>query len=179
VPALRRARPADAKAIAAIYNDGIAERQSTFETAPRRAEDIEAWLAAGPRLPVLVAGEGDGRVVGWARIAPYSERPAYAGVGEVSVYVDRAARGRGIGRRLLEELAVQASELDYWKLTGKVFPENAASLALIRRCGWREVGLHLRHGRLDGEWRDVMVVERLLETGQAPAPDDGAASPGA
>jgi L-amino acid N-acyltransferase YncA len=175
MPALRRARPADAKAIAAIYNDGIAERQSTFETAPRSAADIEAWLAAGPRLPVLVAD--DRRVVGWARIAAYSERPAYAGVGEVSVYVDRAARGRGIGRRLLEELAAHASELDYWKLTGKVFPENAASLALIRRCGWREVGLHLRHGRLEGRWRDVLVVERLLD--QAPAPDGGAASPGA
>jgi L-amino acid N-acyltransferase YncA len=161
VLAVRPAGPADAEAVARIYNEGIEERSSTFETAPRAAADVLGWLAAGERLPLLVAEEG-GRVLGWARILAYSERAAYAGVGEVSVYVDRSARGRGIGRRLLEELEARAGELDYWKLTGKRFPANAASVALVRRCGWREVGLHVRHGRLDGEWRDVLVVERLL-----------------
>jgi L-amino acid N-acyltransferase YncA len=94
------------------------------------------------------------------------------------VYVDRSARGIGIGRRLLEELERRAAELGYWKLTGKLFPDNAASVALVRRCGWREVGKHLRHGRLEGVWRDVLVVERLIDP-QAPAPDGGAASLGA
>jgi L-amino acid N-acyltransferase YncA len=177
VPAVRPARPADAEAVARIYNEGMAERSSTFETTPRGAADIRAWLAAGERLPLLVADE-EGRVLGWARILANSDRAAYAGVGEVSVYVDRSARGRGIGRSLLEQLERRAHGLGYWKLTGKLFPQNAASLALVRRCGWREVGLHLRHGRLDGAWRDVLVVERLLGD-QAPAPEGGPESPGA
>jgi L-amino acid N-acyltransferase YncA len=177
VATVRPAAPPDAEAVARIYNEGIAERMSTFETEPRTPEDILEWLAGGDRRPVLVAEEA-GTVLGWARLLAYSDRAAYAGVGEVSVYVTGAARGRGIGRRLLEALEQRARELDYWKLTGKLFPENAASGALVRRCGWREVGLHLRHARLDGEWRDVLVVERPL-AGQAPAPDGGAASPGA
>ncbi len=158
---VRPARPADAPRIAEIYNAGIAERSSTFETHPRSDADILAWLDEGERLPVLVAAaEG---VLGWARIAAYSERAAYAGVGEVSIYVDRAARGRGIGTVLLADLTGRAQKLGYWKLTGKLFAENEASVRLVRRNGWREVGLHLRHARLDGRWRDVLVMERLLD----------------
>jgi L-amino acid N-acyltransferase YncA len=174
---VRAARPADAGAVARIYSEGIAERSATFETEPRTGADVVAWMDAGERLPLLVADE-DGRVLGWARILAYSDRPAYAGVGEVSLYVDRPARRRGIGRRLVEELERHAGELGYWKLTTKLFPENAASVALLRSCGWREVGVHLRHGRLEGAWRDVLVLERAVGD-QAPAPDGGAASPGA
>ena len=161
---MARIRPAaaqDAEPIARIYNQGIDERTSTFETEPRSAQDIEEWLAAATRLPVLVA-DGDGEVLGWARVIAYSDRAVYAGVGEVSVYVDAAARGQGLGRALLEALEQRARELEYWKLVGKLFPENAASAALVERCGWRHVGLHLRHSRLDGEWRDVLLVERVL-----------------
>jgi L-amino acid N-acyltransferase YncA len=157
---VRSAGPDDARRIAEIYNAGIAERTSTFETRPRKPSDVLRWLDSADRFPVLVAGEDD--VLGWARVAPYSERPAYAGVGEVSVYVDREARGRGVGTSLLEHLSRHAHELGYWKLAGKLFPENEPSVRLVRRNGWREVGLHLRHGRLDGRWRDVLVVERLL-----------------
>ncbi len=157
---VRRAEPDDAPRIAEIYNDGIAERSSTFETCPREAADVLPWLDAGERFPVLVAGPKD--LSGWARIAEYSPRPAYAGVGEVSIYVDRDARGRGVGTALLAELSRQAAELGYWKLTGKLFPENEASVRLVSRNGWREVGLHLRHGNLEGQWRDVLVMERLL-----------------
>ena len=159
--AIRSAGPDDAAAVAAIYNEGIEERSSTFETAPRTIADIEDWRASGERYPLRVA-EQNGEVSGWARLARHSDREAYKGVGEASVYVRRSARGRGLGRRLLEDLAATAEELAYWKLTGKLFPENSASLALVRRCGWREVGTHLRHGRLDGQWRDVIVVEILL-----------------
>jgi len=158
---VRIAGAADAAAIAEIYNQGIEERTSTFDTEPWTPADIDRWLTAGERLPLLVA-ELDGAVVGWARILAYSDRAAYAGVGEVSFYVERAARGRGIGRRLLEAIEESARERGYHKLIGKLFPENEASAALLRRCGWRDVGLHRRHGRLDGEWRDVLLVERLL-----------------
>ena len=157
---VRPAAPADAARIAEIYNAGIAERSSTFETRARGTSDVQAWLESGERFPVLVAGED--LVLGWARVAEYSARPAYAGVGEVSIYVDREARGRGIGSSLLQQLSRRAAELGYWKLTGKLFPENEASVRLVARDGWREVGVHLRHGRLDGRWRDVLVVERLL-----------------
>ena len=158
---IRPAVAADAGAVAAIYNEGIEERIATFETEPRTAADIDAWLSAGERLPLLVAEEA-GVVVGWARILAYSDRAVYAGVGEVSVYVTAAARGRGLGRRLLEALELSGRELGYWKLTGKLFTENVPSAAMIRRCGWRDVGLHLRHARLDGEWRDVLLVEHVL-----------------
>jgi phosphinothricin acetyltransferase len=161
VAAIRAATPADAQAVAAIYNEGIATRLATFETEPRTAGEIESWLAADERLPVLVAEEQDG-VLGWARITAYSERPVYAGVGEVSVYVTERARGRGLGRGLLEALQQRAVELGYWKLVGKLFTANAASAGMVRSCGWREVGMHHRHSRLDGEWRDVLVVERVL-----------------
>jgi len=161
VPAIRAARPADAQAVADIYNEGIATRLATFETEPRSAADIEKWLAAGERLPLLVAEE-DGAVLGWARILAYSDRPVYAGVGEVSVYVTETARGRGLGRGLLEALQRNAGELGYWKLLGKLFTQNAASAAMVRRCGWREVGMHHKHSRLDGDWRDVLLVERVL-----------------
>ena len=157
---IRPAAGSDAEAIARIYNQGIDERSSTFETEPRTAADVANWLACADRLPVLVAE--DGQVTGWARVLAYSDRAAYSGVGEVSVYVDAAARGRGLGRALLEALEQRARELEYWKLVGKLFTDNAASAALVERCGWRTVGLHLRHGRLDGEWRDVMLVEKAL-----------------
>jgi phosphinothricin acetyltransferase len=164
LPTLRDAQAGDAEAIAQIYNEGIATRLATFETEPRSATDIEAWLGAGERLPVLVAEE-EGTILGWARVLAYSDRPVYAGVGEVSVYVAEGARGRGLGRALLEALQQRATQLGYWKLLGKLFPGNAASAAMVRRCGWREVGLHRKHSRLDGEWRDVPLVERVLEAG--------------
>jgi L-amino acid N-acyltransferase YncA len=110
---------------------------------------------------VLVAEHQDS-VVGWARVIAYSEREVYAGVGEVSVYVSRAARGQGIGTALLRVLQDTARTQGYWKLLGKLFTENVASAAMIRRAGWREVGMHERHAQLDGRWRDVLLVERSL-----------------
>ena len=158
---IRPAGERDTEAIADIYNEGIATRLATFETEPRAPSDVTAWLAAGERLPVLVAEE-DSAVLGWARISSYSDRPVYAGVGEVSVYVTERARGRGLGTALLDALQDGARERGYWKLVGKLFTANAASAAMVRRCGWREVGMHHKHSRLDGEWRDVLVVEKVL-----------------
>ena len=156
---VRPAEPRDAAAIAAIYNQGIEERQATFETEPRSPEDIRTALERGE---FVLVEESDGAVRGWARVGGYSEREAYAGVGECQIYVEREARRRGVARELIESLCEEAEARGYWKLIGKIFPENDGSVGLLRRCGFRDVGLHHRHGRLDGEWRDVLVVERLL-----------------
>lgn len=159
-PVVRRAAREDCAAICGIYNAAIAERGSTFETEPRSAGDF-AERVDDARFPLLVA-EADAGVVGWAGLASYSTRPCYAGIGECSVYVDAAARGRGVGTALTEALAVAAEDSGFHKLVGRLFPDNAACLRLVERCGFARVGLHRRHGRLDGTWRDVLVVERLL-----------------
>jgi L-amino acid N-acyltransferase YncA len=157
---VRHARETDRAAIAEIYNEGIREGRSTFETEPRTAGDIDGWLAS-PTQPVLVAESG-GAVVGWARVAPYSPRPCYAGVVEGSVYVLARERGRGLGSALVAALCEEAERAGFHKIVGRLFADNEPSRRLVLRHGFREVGLHLRHGRLDGDWRDVLVVELLL-----------------
>jgi phosphinothricin acetyltransferase len=162
---IRPAISADAPRIAAIYNDGIADRVATFETDLRTAADVRNWLV--DRLPVLVA-ERDAEVVGFARVGSYSERRVYAGIGEHAVYVDRSARGTGVGSALLEAIAHEAERRGYHKLTSRIFAENAASLAAHRAAGFTEVGVQRHHGRLEGEWKDCVLVERLL--GEAAQP---------
>ena len=162
---IRPAETRDAAAIAAIYSEGIEERAATFETDPRSAADVEPWI--GATLPLLVAEE-DGEVLGWAKLSEYSDRCAYGGVAEVSVYVARAGRGRGVGRALVEAICAAAEERGMWKLIGLIFPENRASLALFRAAGFEDVGTFRRHGRLDGEWRDVVLIERLLGAARTP-----------
>jgi phosphinothricin acetyltransferase len=156
----RKASSADAAAICAIYNAAIAERGSTFETEPRSAVDFNERIRA-EGYPLLVA-EVDGEVIGWAGLASYSDRPCYSGIGECSVYVAPEARGKGAGTELAEALAVDAERQGFHKMLGKVFTKNVASIRLCERCGFSSVGVHRRHGQLDGEWRDVLVVERLL-----------------
>ena len=155
----RAARAPDAPAIAAIYNEGIDDRLATFETEHRSADDVRGWLDA---YPVVVAEDDDGSVVAWASAPPSSLRPAYEGVREFSIYVARSHRGRGFGRTVLQALVSECERRGWWKLVSRVFPENGASLALCRSLGFREVGVHRRHARLDGQWRDVVVVEKLL-----------------
>lgn len=157
---VRAATAADAPAIAAIHSEGIADRCATFQTEPQREEIVLGWLEAGEG-PLLVS-ERDGAVVAWARVHRYSSRRFYDGVGEYTIYVARAARGQDIGHDLLAALVAAAGERGLHKLTGLLFADNAASIALARGCGFREVGIHRRHGRLDGRWRDVLVVERLI-----------------
>ena len=111
----------------------------------------------------MVVAEAGGHVVGWASVGPYDDAHSYyAGVGEATLYVDRAARRGGAGRALLNALAGRAAQRGYHKLVGKIFTTNEPSIALVKSCGWREVGVHHHHGRLDGVWKDVLVVERLL-----------------
>jgi len=158
----RLATVADAAAIAAIYNQGIEDRIATFETEPRTAVQIAKQLSEkGDRFPTVVA-ERHGEIVAWASAGAYRSRSAYAGVAEHSVYVARSARGKGAGRAALEALCRAYAERGFWKLVSRIFPENTASLALHERCGFRVVGVYERHGKLDGAWRDCVIVERLL-----------------
>jgi L-amino acid N-acyltransferase YncA len=157
---LRLANPADVPAIAAIYNEGIADRIATFETEPRTEEQIMSWL--GRRFPVVVVEDEPGKVVAFASTSPYRERACYSGIAEFSVYVARSHRGRGAGQEALRGLIGAAEAAGFWKLLSRIFVENAASRALCRRMGFREVGTYERHGRLDGVWRDVVIVERLI-----------------
>lgn len=159
---IRPALAADAGRIAGIHNQGIAERKATFETRPRSIDEVSARIADTARFPLLVACTDAGKVLGWAGLGSYRARDCYAGIGEFSVYLDRDARRLGIGRRLLDALIASARERGYWKLVSRIFTFNSASLALCRACGFREVGVYEKHGRLDGLWLDVVVVERLI-----------------
>jgi L-amino acid N-acyltransferase YncA len=158
---VRRLRPAsDSAAIAAIYNEALAGREATFETEPRQPSAFHAQIDS-ERYPLPVA-ELDGQLLGWAGLAPYSERAAYAGIAELSIYVAQRARGHGVGTMLCRQLVEDADHSPLWKLIGKIFPENLACVRMTGRCGFREVGLHRCHSHLDGQWRDVLLVERIL-----------------
>lgn len=153
---LQAMRPDDWPAVRAIYQAGIATGDATFETAAPGWDAWDAGHLAGHRLVATLGG----RVVGWAALSPVSERCAYAGVAEASVYVATAAGGQGVGRALLERLVGGAEAAGIWTVQAGIFPENTASLALHRRCGFRTVGVRERLGKLDGRWRDVVLLER-------------------
>ena len=157
-----RPRPAvseDAGAIARIYNGGIEERIATFETRARTAEEVRSWF--GGRHPVVVVDEA-GEVLAFAATSEYRSRECYAGVAAFSVYADRAARGSGAGGMAMGARIPAAERAGFWKLVSRVFVENAPSRRLLRSAGFREVGVYENHARLDGAWRDVVIVERLL-----------------
>jgi L-amino acid N-acyltransferase YncA len=140
-----------------IYEEGIADGDATFE---RTAPSWTDWDARHLPRCRLVALANEGRVIGWAALAPVSTRRVYAGVAEVSVYVAASARGRGVGTRLLTTL-VQSSEANgLWTLQAGIFPENTASVTLHERCGFRIVGRRERLGQMSGRWRDVLLLER-------------------
>ena len=165
---VRAARLPDAPAIAEIYNCGIAEHAATFETEPRSTADIERRLGEADEHPIVVVDADDAGVVGWAGLSLYRPRSCYSGIAEFSIYVAPAWRGRGVGRTLLDGLVAMAEDCGYWKLVSRVFVFNLASRAVCRAAGFREVGIYARHGFLDGEWRDVVIVERLIPANQTP-----------
>jgi L-amino acid N-acyltransferase YncA len=149
--------PDDWPAVRDIYEDGIATGEATFQT---EAPAWDSWDGAHLKTCRLVARDEQGKVVGWAALAPVSSRPVYAGVAEVSVYVAASARGRGLGRQLLTAL-IDASERDgRWSLQASIFPENEASVRLHQRCGFRVVGRRERIACQHGRWRDTLWLER-------------------
>lgn len=156
---VRPAKREDAEAMASIYNEGIEDRVATFETRPRSAEDIRAWFDG---VHPIVVVEADGQVIAFAATSSYRPRECYAGIAETSVYVARAFRRHGAGRVALQALIQAAGQAGFWKLVSRIFPENVASRGLVRELGFREVGVYEKHGKLDGQWRDVVIVERLL-----------------
>lgn len=153
---IRELREEDWPAVRLIFEQGIATKNATFET---EAPSWEAWNSSQLDGHRWVAVEG-GRVVGWVAAHPVSLRPCYRGVVEHSVYVDDACRSRGIGRALLERLVESTEQDGIWTIQTGVFPENEASLALHEKCGFRVVGTQEKLGKLDGIWRDVVVLER-------------------
>jgi phosphinothricin acetyltransferase len=148
--------PADWPQVRAIYREGIATGNATFET---DAPPWEAWDAAHLAAGRLVARDG-GAVLGWCALSPVSRRACYAGVAEASVYVGAAHRGRGVGRALLLRLIAESEAAGIWTLQGATFPENAASLRLQQACGFRVIGRRERVARMNGVWRDTVLTER-------------------
>ena len=146
----------DWDAVRAIYLEGIATRDATFET---DAPDWEKWDR--DHLPAcrLVARSGD-QIIGWATLSPVSGRCVYAGVASLSIYVAETARGQGMGKALLQALIEASEQQGIWTLEAGIFPENAASLALHKSCGFREIGRRERIGQMDGAWREVVFMER-------------------
>jgi L-amino acid N-acyltransferase YncA len=155
---IRDFRPPDWQEVARIFEDGIRTANATFET---EAPSWEEWDAAHGEHRLVA--ELDGETAGWAALSPVSERCCYAGVAEVSVYVAASARGRGVGRELLEELIRRSEGAGIWTLQAGIFPENKASVRLHLVCGFRLVGVRERLGELNGIWRDVLLLERRSE----------------
>jgi phosphinothricin acetyltransferase len=154
---LRKLEFADWDLVRDIYRQGIQTGQATFETEPPSWED---WDSGHLKVARLVAEDDQGQVVGWAALSPVSKRSVYKGVAEVSVYVARESRGKGLGRLLLEALIHESEENGIWTLQSSVFPENLITRALHKACGFREVGTRERIGSLQGEWRDTLLMER-------------------
>lgn len=153
---IRAMHPNDWPAVRRIYEEGIATGDATFEST---APSWEKWDAGHLAIGRLVA-ELDGQVAGWAALSGVSDRCAYAGVAEVSVYIAGSARGQGIGGQLLQALIKASEDGGIWTLQAGIFPENTASTAIHLRAGFREIGRRERLGQLQGKWRDVLLFER-------------------
>lgn len=171
---IRKAVASDALGICEIYNQAIYEGISTLETEPRTELERRKWLEEHDiRHPVCVAvrdrhvseiglGGKNEEIVGWALISTYRTKSFYSGVGEFSIYVKQSSRGTGVGKQLMTTLIDEAKHLGYWKLLSRIISSNIASRNLCRSCGFREVGTYEKHGKLNGKWTDVVIVERLI-----------------
>jgi phosphinothricin acetyltransferase len=157
---IRAATLADAEGIALVYNQGIEDRVGTFETRPRTTQDIENWFDA---VHPIVVAEDESGILAFGSTSTYRPRDCYHGIAEFSIYVRRDKRGQGIGTPTLKALIAEAEKAGFWKLVSRVFVENKPSLKLLASLGWREVGVYYNHAKLDGVWRDVVIVERIIE----------------
>jgi len=174
--AARSASPDDAPILAQIYNEGIEDRVGTFETRPRTVQDVLSWFD-GVHPIVVVEAEGEG-VIAFASTSNYRSRECYAGIAEFSVYVARHARGRGAGTVAMRALLDAVKPAGIWKLVSRIFVENDASRRLMASMGFREVGIYQKHAKLDGQWRDVVIVERLIPDNLRPPSPEGSGETG-
>jgi L-amino acid N-acyltransferase YncA len=161
---VRQAVDADAAAICRIYNQGIEDRVATLETELRTPDERRQWLAArGPRHPVIVAETtGPATTIAWGSLNPYNPRDCYRHVADFSIYVERASRGKGVGKLMLTRLVELAREHGYHKMVLSAFPTNSGGMALYEKLGFRTVGIYREQGLLDGRWVDTIVMEKLL-----------------
>ncbi len=162
---IHQAMAKDAADVGVIYNQGIDERTATFNTEHVTEKGMLEKIKKGEdgKHPVYVATLKDtGEVVGWVSITEYSSRACYSGIGEVSLYIKKDYRGRGVGKALLTFLIEAAKQKGYWKLMGRIFLTNQASRRLCRDLGFKEIGIHEKHAKLDGKWLDVVEVERPI-----------------
>lgn len=159
---IRQAAWEDLGKIAEIYNQGINARRATFETRERTADDLKSWLE-DINYPLLVADQ-DGDILGWVHASSYRARECYSGIAEFSIYVHEKSQGKHVGDTLMLAFLPACEQAGFWKVLSRIFPENTASRALCKKHGFREVGLYEKHGKLDGVWKDVIIVEKLLES---------------
>ena len=152
--------PTHWEAVKQIYEEGISTGNATFQTTAPTWEEWDATHSVKPRLIVIENDE----ISGWAAITPVSGRCVYAGVGEVSVYVSAASRGKGIGKNLLQALIEESEKENFWTLQAGIFPENISSLAIHEACGFRVIGTRERIGKMNGAWRDTVLLERRSTT---------------
>jgi L-amino acid N-acyltransferase YncA len=162
---LRDATQADVPRICTIHNQGIEDRVATLDVDPHGLDEQMDWFQHhGPRHPVIVA-ESAGDIIGWASLNQFSPRSAYRFVADLSVYIDRQWRGKGIGTRLLQEIEAHARSLAYHKIVLSAFPFNQAGMRLYERFGFRTVGIYHEQGLIDGRWVDTIIMEKLLVKG--------------
>lgn len=155
----RLASREDIPEILHIYNNGIDERTATFETSHKTVSDIEKWFDG---IHAIVVVEQEGIIISFASSFSYSTRECYSGIAEFSVYVREEYRKQGAGNLALKGLIESCRDAGFWKLVSRIFPENHASRALMKKRGFREVGIYKKHSRLEGKWRDTVIVELLL-----------------
>jgi phosphinothricin acetyltransferase len=157
---LQKMQPGDWLEVKEIYEEGIATGNATFQLS---APEWEEWNTGHLQHSRIVA-RYDGKIIGWAALTPVSGRCVYAGVAEVSVYVSDKARGKGIGKQLLQKLIEESEANNTWTLQAGIFPENVASIKIHESCGFRLVGTRERIGQMNGKWRDTVLMERRSNT---------------
>ena len=159
---IRPAHIDDAREIARIFNQGVQDRAATFENAFVTPEERYLWLAARPdNFPVLVA-EVKHTLMGWSALNPYSPRRCYDGIAELSIYIERSLRGHGVAQELMKAMQSAARDKGFYKIIGRIMAVNEAARKLCELTGWKEVGVHEKHGKLGNEWHDLVLVEYLI-----------------
>ncbi len=156
---LREAQPEDASEIARVFNQGVQDQLATFENTFARPEDRYLWIVARPaKYPVIVA-QLKHTLIGWASLGPYSPKPCFSGIAELSIYIDRNYRSHGVGQLLMKALQDAARDRGFYKLIGRIMADNEGSRKLCQAAGWREVGTHHKHATLGNQWHDLVLVE--------------------